>query len=247
MNRFKSKRPFMKAVAVLATAFAATSAVAAPIVNVIAYSSVNNTGNTAGVTFAQGYAANTPTGATWTDDPTVPSGNLPPEYMSPFNSNSLTATTSYFAVNRDATLNNPTPAAPSPVTLSWGNANDQSNTTFSILWGSVDQFNTITFKDDGGTVYSYTGTQLASEINSTFSLNLTPNLAQGYLVTALVTFTFSGSDVFDAIEFRSENASGADKNAFEFALAPVPGPAAGLLFLTALGCLGFARRARATA
>lgn len=246
MNRVRSNRPLLKAVAVLATAFAATSAVAAPIVTVVDYASVGSA-NDAGVNFALDYAANTPTGATWDDDPTVPFGNLPPQYQSPFHSNSLTATSSFFAVNAAAAASSATPAAPSPVTLSWGNTNDQANTTFSLLWGSVDKFNKITFKDNGATVFSFTGTQLANLINSTFSVSLTANSSQGYRVAALVNFAFSGADVFDAIEFRSELANGNDANAFEFALAPVSGPAAGLLFLTALGCLGFARRARATA
>jgi hypothetical protein len=244
MNRFKSHRPLLKAVAVLATAFAATSAVAAPVVTVVDYASMGAT-NDAGINFALNYAANTPTGATWSDDPTVPSGNLLPQYQSPFNSNANTATTSYFAVNAAAAASSATPAAPSPASLTW--TVDQGNTTFSMLWGSVDQFNKVTFKNNGTDVFAYTGTQLAALINSTFSVALTPNAGQSYRVSALVTFAFSGADVFDEIEFRSELANGNDANAFEFALAPVPGPATGLLFLTALGCLGFARRARATA
>ena len=68
MNRFKSHRPLLKAVAVLATAFAATSAVAAPVVTVVDYANMGAS-NDAGINFALNYAANTPTGATWSDDP----------------------------------------------------------------------------------------------------------------------------------------------------------------------------------
>jgi hypothetical protein len=247
MNRFKSHRPLLKAVATLAMAFAATSAVAAPVFN---FTATVNAGdfafhgaNTAGTNFALSYAANTPTGATWSDDPTVPSGSVLGVYLSPFHTNTaLEGITSYFAVNRFALLSDGTPAAPSPVTLSWANADNQ--TTFSMLWGSVDSFNTITFKDNvAGVVGSYTGTDLAQLLNSTRGTSINVSDTH-YNLVALVTFTFDPGFHFDEIEFRSEDGARV-RNAFEFAL--VPGPAAGLLFLTALGCLGFARRARANA
>jgi hypothetical protein len=241
MNRLNFDRRIVALAAILATAFSATSAVANPIVTITDFA-VPGGSNDAGINFAVGYAANTPTGATWSDDPTVPSGNLGQSYSSPFSSNSLTATTSYFAVNKDATFANPAPAAPSPVTLSW--TSDQSG-TFSILWGSIDAFNTITFKDGTNTVFTYTGTQLINQ------LNLAPHFAGAntntllYNRTALVNFTFSSGLVFDKIEFKSEYL-GSDANAFEFALAPIPAPSTALLFLTALGCLSFAKRARAS-
>lgn len=225
----------------------AISGWAAPILVIEDYA-LRGSDNDAGINFALDYAANTPTGATWTDDPTVPSGSSRGLYQSPFHSNELTSTNSFFSVGGAVAADDPTlPASPSPASLIWGAGDDQ--TSFNILWGSIDTYNSMNFKYKGSTLYTLTGTAVANLINSTFGTTLTANSSGGFGAVALLSIVFSGGDVFDEIEFVSSAA------AFEFALevppAPisslaVPAPSNGLLFCASFLCLalGFSLRRR---
>ena len=191
-------------------------------------SSTQGGGNTAGITFAVGYGANTPVGATWSVDPTwtPPNGNVGGQSQSPFNSNGLTNTQNYFTVGGTSV---PEGGAPSPVTLTYGSA----QSAFNILWGSIDSYNTIEFFIGASSVFTYTGTQLAALLASGSS---GPNFED----VALVNFSNFENSGFDSVKFTSTLA------AIEFALpAPIPLPAGGLLLLGALGSLTALRRRKA--
>lgn len=96
-------------------------------------------------------------------------------------------------------------------------------TALSFVWGSPDDYNTLTLLDDGDVVFSYA-------YPTTIGSNIPDSL-----------FTVSGV-LFDEVVFASGTP------AFEFAnlsVAAVPLPAAGVLLLGALGALGIARRRKA--
>lgn len=180
--------------------------------------------NKAGVEFAQGYGAHTPVGATW--DPALAPvvGNNPDVSQSPFNSNGLTGTQTYFSVN-PTTDGDPAGSAK----LSFGDAVQYA---FQFLWGSVDSYNYIEFFLGSDSVALFGGDDVAGE------LGLWPK--DNYEIAALVSFV-GFENGFDSIQFRS-NSSPKDY-AFEFALpAPIPLPAGGLLLATALGGLALVRR-----
>lgn len=171
-------------------------------------SSTQGAGNTAGIDFAEGYGAFVPAGAVATDLP-VQTGNAAGQFQSPFNSNALTDTDSFFAAPKDA-----------PGSFTFGS----ERISFTLLWGSIDSYNILSF-DNG---FSITGTELIAELG----LGGTPD---NFEEVALVTFDFENP--FTTVTFLSDG-----RNAFEFAMAPVPVPAAGLMLLTALGGVGLARR-----
>jgi hypothetical protein len=174
-------------------------------------------GNDAGLGFAQGYGANTPGGAGWGGPAPVVVGNSSGNWQSPFNSNGLTEITSYFSAN---------PAQ----TLTFTNL----QTSFGLLWGSIDSYNTISFLDSiGNEIASWTGSQIVSDTG----LGGSP---ANYEQVGLFSFDFGQNEAFKSVVFSSSQA------AFEFALAPapVPLPAAGLLLIAGVAGLGAAGRKR---
>jgi len=105
--------------------------------------------------------------------------------------------------------------------------------SISFLWGSVDEYNTLTFvgtSDPGnsGNPYSFTG-------NGVFPGE---NNSQGILVT----FTFTGTDQnVSALQFQSGS------NAFEFdsvRVAAVPEPATWAMMIGGLALVGLTMRRR---
>jgi hypothetical protein len=210
-------RKFTRAlVAVAALGFASLPATAATVV--VLDDSTQGGGNTADL-YGAGYGANTPLGSSWSFDPTWPAGNVGGQAQSPFNNTPALGPQDYFAVGNNT--------VPSPVTLTFGVA----QSAFSILWGSIDDYNEIVFNLTGGGTFSYNGDALAT------LLGIAPPLVTNYEHVALVSFSNFTSGTFDSVSFYSHGAA-----AFEFGLAPVPLPAGGLLLIGALGGLAALRR-----
>lgn len=213
---------FAAAVLALGVAGGAVAATVTPLGG-----STNAVGNTADV-FGAGYGANTPTGATWSQDPTLtpPPAILQGAYKSPFFGTASGAgqTHDFFSVGKQVAQGGvDQPSA----TLTFSSA----QSAISVLWGTIDLYNTIKFFSGGTEVFSYSGL----DVGTLLGLSLLPG-TQTYDYVSLLNFADFGPDGFDSIEFISTGV------AFEFALAPVPVPAAGLLLLTALGGVAVLRR-----
>ena len=123
-------------------------------------------------------------------------------------------------------------AGPNPATLAYGDA----QTSLTMLWGSVDSYNYLTFMGlgSGGSV-QVSGTEVASAIGSACGAPV------NFACTALLTFSVkddNGADTtFSSLEFYSDG-----QQAFEFALSAVPVPAAGFLLVGGLGALAAFKR-----
>ena len=201
----------------LALGVVGASAATANLIN----SSTNGVGNTADV-FAGSYGAFLP--STWSFDKTplvhVPPGNEPSIYQTPFNHTGLQETRDYFSVGAEDLVGD---GATSPTTLTFGGSLIDS---LDILWGSIDSYNTLEFFNGSTSLGSFDGNFIAGLLGLSGQTN--------YEHVALLHF----SDIGGATKavFTSTQA------AFEFALAPVPLPAALPLFGTALVGLGLLRR-----
>jgi PEP-CTERM motif len=107
----------------------------------------------------------------------------------------------------------------------------------SLLWGSVDVFNTLQFLDaGGGVVASYTGAAVRPAV---FSNPPTPGQ-----VNRLVTFTFTDAVTQSAVKAIRFTAT---RNAFEVdnvAIRAVPEPATWLMMMLGFGGVCFAMRRR---
>lgn len=195
--------------------------------------STNGVGNTAD-TFAALYGANTPLAATWTADPTVanPPLSVAGDYKSPFLNTPLADTNSYFAADTRNASNGNGITTMAELTYS------STQYVFNMLWGSVDRGdgnNVITFYKNGTEVFQYTGAQVGTDLGLTNPAGSPVNSLEEVVKVKFADF----ADGFDKVTFES------GRPAFEFALAPVPVPAAGLLLLTALGGIAALRRRKA--
>lgn len=108
---------------------------------------------------------------------------------------------------------------------------DTARTTFSLMWGSPDGYNTLAFLDN-------MDNELFSIAGNNTAITNTPGFQAG---RKFVNVTFSGLSAFTKVRFTS----GSD--AFEFAnVAPIPLPAPILLLAAGIGGLGLvARKKRA--
>lgn len=221
------------------------SAVQAQAVTVnVTNSSTNGAGNQAHI-FAPTYDGTTPAGASWSSTaPLVlpPPANEGGVYQSPFNNTVLgNSTTSgddatpdntYFSVGATSGGEGGT----SPQTLTLASAVSE----FTLLWGSIDSYNTISLLDGMGSVFfSYTGTQLIN--GAMIGTGSAPNFEE----VALVTFV---TDMMDSliygVKFESSQAAlefGLNRSAGQV-VAPIPLPAGLLLLLSGLLGLGFLGR-----
>jgi hypothetical protein len=172
-------------------------------------------------------APGAPNSSTGTVNTGVIGNNLsPPIWRSPFEGTAQFATAAFTAVE------GPPPAAGSSATYT----SFAAGNIFQIFWGSVDTFNTLTFKNGGTTIASITGGSLAP-------------LAFG-LGHDLVTLSITDGSIFDTVVVSSS------VNAFEFSnlivtcnvennpdcrggqVNPVPLPAALPLFASGIAGLG---------
>lgn len=199
-------------------------------------SSTNGVGNTAHL-FAPSFRAYTPVGASWDKDPTVtpPPGSVPGEYKSPFANTPLADTQSYFSVAKGDKNDGNGTTSPARLTFK------APQSMLKLLWGSLDNYQKIEFFSGATKLFSLTGQKEATDRGYT-----PPNPAkpQNYEVVELVKFSnfrdrANNPAMFDSVVFSSTGKS------MEFALAPIPLPAGGLLLLTALGGVVMLRRRKA--
>lgn len=162
------------------------------------------------------FGAYTPAGATWSADPTVtpPPANQSGKFVSPFGANSLTP---YYSVGGFTADN----GAASPVDLTF----NADQTEFTLLWASIDSFNSVTFTDTASSM-SKTFVGESSEIGG---------------ASGAFTFMANGGDTFDKITFTSATSRNPSQPSFEFATV-IPVPAGVLLFGSAFLAAGALRR-----
>jgi hypothetical protein len=223
----------MSRLTVLGAAFSVLAFGAQAVTVDLIASSQQGFGNTAHV-YAANYSGSTPPGGSFSADALVvpPPGNMAGIYQSPFNNTPLLDTQSYFSVGA-VDINGV--GAPSPVTLTLGAPVD----SFTMLWGSIDSYNTIEFFSGMTPLMAFSGTDIINAL----MLGGSPI---NYEQVALLRFGDFGQGGLTSVKFSSSQA------AFEFALddslTAVPLPASALLLLAGLGGFGFlSRRGKAAA
>jgi hypothetical protein len=188
-------------------------------------------GSAATVTFTAVGSTGVPAGygadigdASWIDAPATVDGSLSGQYASPYGEG-VDGETDYFTVGTPSL-----PESGSPAVMLLASA----KTTFSMLWGTVDIYNAVTFCGSDDLCATVSGSQVKAALNASEGTK-----------NAIVNFT---SDfAFTTVSFFSNFNRTNDQAAFEFAVAPVPVPlpAGGLLLLGALGGIAALRRRKA--
>ena len=107
--------------------------------------------------------------------------------------------------------------------------------SISLLWGSVDAYNTLfVIRRDGSVMSSFTGSAVSSPANGNQTLQSTNPIA---------TLSFTDADRFDVGGLRFASS----QNAFEFdnvSIAAVPEPATWLMMIAGFGLIGGLMRRR---
>lgn len=159
---------------------------------------------------------NTTVGSVYTGPVTDPGNYAKP--ADPFNENG-----NYQAVQGNATS-----------TFDFTDVYDDGRTLgrFSLYWGSIDEYNTLSFLTAGGTlVKSFTG----------FDFPPANGDQPAALTNRRITFGFSQADAVTQVRFQSS------QNAFEFdtlAIAAVPEPASWAMLIAGFGLVGATLRRR---
>lgn len=153
----------------------------------------------------------------------ITTGTTPGSFAQPFGS-----TGNYYSVG---------PSTSSPGTIDLSAFTDIAS--ISILWGSVDTYNTLEFIDAlGNPLATFVGNDIFNPANGD---QTDPN------TNPVVTFLLSGTDMSDVAGLRLSSS----QNAFEvdnLAINAVPEPGTWAMMLLGFGAIGFAiRRRRAPA
>lgn len=153
----------------------------------------------------------------------ITTGTTPGSFAQPFGS-----TGNYYSVG---------PSTSSPGTIDLSVFTDIAS--ISILWGSVDTYNTLEFVDAlGNPLATFVGNDIFNPANGD---QTDPN------TNPVVTFLLSGTDMSDVAGLRLSSS----QNAFEvdnLAINAVPEPGTWAMMLLGFGAIGFAiRRRRAPA
>lgn len=220
------------AAAALALAVAPFAANALVVTNLGA--NPQGAGNGAGLDFAVGFDATLPVGATWDAgvDPLVPSGSVGGLYLSPFSANPLEDADSFLAVGGGApdagALGG---SAASPRTLSLATP----LSAIDILWGSIDNYNSIEFLSGGVSLGVVDGNAAIALTDFAGDVVDPADAPARYNWVGLFSFAAESGQSFDAIRFDSSVAP-----AFEFAFDSSPAVAQPIPLPLGLGLLGAA-------
>ncbi|HEY0879243.1 MAG TPA: PEP-CTERM sorting domain-containing protein [Zeimonas sp.] len=161
-----------------------------------------------------------PAGWSITGDHNIVSGSLAGQYAAPPNSGPNANTSQYLAV--------PYGQSAGTAQISLGGLYNY----YGLYWGSIDDYNTLSFWNDDVLVFTFTGSQAAARV---------PTAPDGEQSLAAY-FNFSGLGAFNTVRLSStQYAFETDNHAF----GNVPVPATtGLLALGGLGLALARRRAR---
>ena len=162
---------------------------------------------------------------TWTGSGEIVQGAVSGKYAAPYNSSVMSSadTTKY------VTVPDPDGASSGSATVALGGTYNY----FGIFWGSVDDYNTLSFYKDDGLVAEYTGTDIT-----------TPNAANGNQSAPSTNLYVNFFDLPDFDSFMMSSSQFAfEADNIAVGVNPVPEPATMLLFGSGLlGLAGFRKR-----
>lgn len=171
---------------------------------------------------------------TWTGSGKVVSGSLSGKYAAPYNSEYMTGanTTNYMSV--------PDPAGAS--SGSYETIFDATYTYFGLFWGSIDNYNTLSFYNEATLLYSFSGTDITNP--GEYGVNYGNQSAP----STNLYVNFYDLQAFNKVIMTSDNfAFEADNLAVGNYMSSTPEPATMILFgVGLLGVAGLFRRKNRT-